>query len=83
MQKKHLGQCREAGVTEEHSEKAFGSMQGGWSDRRAFRKSIWVDAGKSGVTEEHSEKAFGSMQGAWSDRRACRKSIWVDAGGLE
>jgi hypothetical protein len=39
-----LGQCRGAGVTEEHSEKAFGSMQRCWSDRRAFRKSIWVNA---------------------------------------
>ncbi|WP_217642396.1 hypothetical protein [Bacillus sp. OK048] len=33
-----------AGVTEEHSEKSFGSMQRGWSDRRAFRKGNWVNA---------------------------------------
>ncbi|MDR7075350.1 hypothetical protein J2Y03_000338 [Neobacillus niacini] len=31
-------------MTEDHSEKAFGSMQVSWSDRRAFRKSIWVIA---------------------------------------
>ncbi len=35
----------DVGVTEEHSEKAFGSMQGCWSDRSAFRKGIWVNAG--------------------------------------
>ncbi|NYE03299.1 hypothetical protein F4694_000018 [Bacillus niacini] len=32
-------------MTEEHAEKAFGSMQVVWSDRRACRKSIWVNAG--------------------------------------
>jgi hypothetical protein len=35
MKKKHLGECRGSGVTEEHEEKAFGSMQEIWSDRRA------------------------------------------------
>jgi hypothetical protein len=34
------------GVTNEHVEKAFGSMQGSWSDRRACGKSIWVNAGR-------------------------------------
>ncbi|MDQ0976346.1 hypothetical protein QFZ31_006224 [Neobacillus niacini] len=34
MKKKHLGQCRQSGVTEEYEEKAFGSMQAAWSDRR-------------------------------------------------
>ncbi|MDQ0973668.1 hypothetical protein QFZ31_003546 [Neobacillus niacini] len=32
-------------MTEEHVEKAFGSMQKAWSDRRTCRKSIWVNAG--------------------------------------
>ncbi|MDR7076980.1 hypothetical protein J2Y03_002003 [Neobacillus niacini] len=32
-------------MTEEQVEKAFGSMQEAWSDRRAYRKSIWVNAG--------------------------------------
>ncbi|MFB3167050.1 hypothetical protein P5G62_007990 [Neobacillus sp. 179-C4.2 HS] len=45
MKKKHLGQCRQCGVTEEYEEKAFRSMQTVWSDRRAFRKGIWVNAG--------------------------------------
>jgi hypothetical protein len=43
MKKKSLGQCRQPGVTEEQ-EKAFGSMQAAWSDRRVYRKSIWVNA---------------------------------------
>ncbi|NYE04623.1 hypothetical protein F4694_001372 [Bacillus niacini] len=34
MKKKHLGQCRPPEVTEEYEEKAFGSMQAAWSDRR-------------------------------------------------
>ncbi|SDN26269.1 hypothetical protein [Bacillus sp. OK048] len=46
IQKSHLGQCRGVGVTEEHAEKSFGSMQVGWSDRRACRKGIWVNAGE-------------------------------------
>jgi hypothetical protein len=45
MKKKHLGQCRRSGVTEEHKEKAYGSMQEVWSDRSARRKSVWVNAG--------------------------------------
>jgi hypothetical protein len=45
MQKKHLGQSRWSGVTEEHEEKAFGSKQVVWSDRRACQKSVWVKAG--------------------------------------
>ncbi|MDQ0976224.1 hypothetical protein QFZ31_006102 [Neobacillus niacini] len=32
-------------MTEEHEEKAFGSMQEAWSDRRACGKSVWVNAG--------------------------------------
>lgn len=40
-------------MTEEHSEKAFGSMQEARSDRSPFRKSIWINAGGIGVTEEH------------------------------
>ncbi|MDQ0973667.1 hypothetical protein QFZ31_003545 [Neobacillus niacini] len=32
-------------MTEEHAEKAFGSMQEVWSDRRACRKGMWVNAG--------------------------------------
>ncbi len=43
--KRVLGQCRGAGVTEEHVEKAFGSMQRCWSDREACGKAIWVNAG--------------------------------------
>ncbi|WP_374932632.1 hypothetical protein [Neobacillus driksii] len=31
-------------MTEEREEKAFGSMQKVWSDRRACRNSIWVNA---------------------------------------
>ncbi|NYE08114.1 hypothetical protein F4694_004957 [Bacillus niacini] len=31
-------------MTEEHVEKAFGSMQKVRSDRRACRKGIWVNA---------------------------------------
>jgi hypothetical protein len=44
MQKKRLGQCRWSGVTEEHAKKAFGSKQVAWSDRRACKKSTWVNA---------------------------------------
>jgi hypothetical protein len=43
-----LGKCRRSGVTEEHTEKLFGAMQGVWSDRKAFRKSIWVNADSLG-----------------------------------
>ncbi|NYE04734.1 hypothetical protein F4694_001483 [Bacillus niacini] len=35
MKKKRLGQCRGSGVTEEHEEKAFGSMQKAWSDQKS------------------------------------------------
>ncbi|NYE08115.1 hypothetical protein F4694_004958 [Bacillus niacini] len=31
-------------MTEEYLEKALGSMQKAWSDRRACRKGIWVNA---------------------------------------
>jgi hypothetical protein len=33
-----------SGVTEMENKRAFGSMQVGWSDRRAFGKGIWVNA---------------------------------------
>lgn len=32
--KEHLGQCRQSGVTEEHEERAFGSLQVVWNDRK-------------------------------------------------
>ncbi|MDR7079434.1 hypothetical protein J2Y03_004492 [Neobacillus niacini] len=32
-------------MTEEHVEKAFGALQGAWSDRRACRKGFWGNAG--------------------------------------
>jgi hypothetical protein len=44
VEEKRLGQCREAGLTEEGGGKVFGSMQRGWSDRRGWRKSVWVNA---------------------------------------
>ncbi|NYE08116.1 hypothetical protein F4694_004959 [Bacillus niacini] len=31
-------------MTEEHVEKAIGSMQEVWSDRGVFRKGTWVNA---------------------------------------
>ncbi|NYE03301.1 hypothetical protein F4694_000020 [Bacillus niacini] len=32
-------------MTEEHVEKAFGSKQVVWSDRRACKKCVWVNPG--------------------------------------
>jgi hypothetical protein len=40
MEEKRLGQCRRAGVTEEHIEKAFGLMEEGWSDRSEYGKDV-------------------------------------------
>jgi hypothetical protein len=36
------------GVTEAYVDRAFGAMQEVWSDRKAFRKSIWVNADSLG-----------------------------------
>ena len=42
--KRILFNAGEMGVTEEHSEKAFGSMQRSWNYRRDNVKGIWVNA---------------------------------------
>ncbi|MFB3166318.1 hypothetical protein P5G62_004050 [Neobacillus sp. 179-C4.2 HS] len=47
MKKKHLGQSRQPGVTEEHEKKAFGSKQAAWSDRNQIRtreRSLYQDS---------------------------------------
>ncbi|NWQ39744.1 hypothetical protein MLOOGBEN_03430 [Bacillus sp. EB106-08-02-XG196] len=45
MGKKQLGHFMLSGVTEEHGEKAIGSLQIVWSDRRAWGKGNWVTPG--------------------------------------
>ncbi|MDQ0976347.1 hypothetical protein QFZ31_006225 [Neobacillus niacini] len=40
MKKKHLGQSRQSGVTEEYEEKAFGSMQAVWRPKSMKKKDL-------------------------------------------